>query len=205
MDAQPSVVVKRVLIPFAALSLAAAFAAAGTNMPPLAAATAPPAPPLLTDASPSPSAAPTQMPGVESLFPAAPHGSPSPPPPQRVGIEGVWELAIQQGANTTYAHLKLKQRQDALTGTYLDPSNKPSPAVGVVDGGNVRIVVSLRDGSSIVFEARLDGTTDMVGMMTTPTGEIPFTGDYRPKENFFDNLNENPTGLTNGLTTPPPL
>lgn len=146
------------------------------------------------------------MPGVESLFPAAPraHGSPSPPPPQRVGIEGVWELAIQQGAVTTYTHLKLSQRQNALTGTYLDSNNKPSPVVGTVDGSEVRIVVTLADGSTIVFQGQLDGTTDMVGMMTTPTQQIPFTGDYRPKENFFDNINENPTGLTNGLTTPPP-
>jgi hypothetical protein len=200
--------VKRVLIPFAAFGLVAALFAGGGSLVPSAAATAPPPPPMLATASPSPlpSATPTEIPGVESLFPATPkpHGSPSPPPPRRVGIEGVWELAIQQGANTTYTHLKLRQKQDTLTGTYLDARNKPSPAFGTVDGSQVRIVVSLADGSTIVFEAQLDGTTDMVGMMTTPTQQIPFTADYRPKENFFDNLNENPTGLTNGLTTPPP-
>jgi hypothetical protein len=197
--------VKRALIPLASLSLVFfVFFAGGSNVAPLAAATAPPPPPLLTGTSPSPSATPTEMPGVQSLFPAAPHASPSPPPPQRIGIEGVWELAIQQGPTTTYTHIKLKQHQDNLTGTYLDSNNKPFPAVGTVDGGTVRIVVSLAGGSSLVLEARLDGTTDMVGMMTTPTQQIPFTGDYRPKENFFDNINENPTGLTNGLTTPPP-
>jgi hypothetical protein len=144
------------------------------------------------------------MPGVNSLFPARPHASPSPPPPQRVGISGVWEIALQQGPNTTYVHLKLRQQSNVLTGTYLDPNNKPSPAVGTVDGDNVRIVVTQTDGSTIVFDARLDGTTDMIGLMTTPTSSIAFTGDYRAKENFFDNINENPTGLTNPLTTPPP-
>lgn len=144
------------------------------------------------------------MPGVNSLFPARPHASPSPPPPQRVGISGVWELALQQGANTSYAHLKLRQQANVLTGTYLDTTNKPSPAVGTIDGESVRIVVTQKDGSTIVFDARLDGTTDMIGLMTTPTTSIPFTGDYRAKENFFDNINENPTGLTNPLTTPPP-
>jgi hypothetical protein len=144
------------------------------------------------------------MPGVNTLFPAQTHASPSPPPPQRVGISGVWELALQQGANTTYTHLKLRQQANVLTGTYLDPSNKPLPAVGTVDGDSVRIVVTQKDGTTLVFDARLDGTTDMVGLMTTPTTSIPFTGDYRAKENFFDNINENPTGLNNPLTTPPP-
>jgi hypothetical protein len=144
------------------------------------------------------------MPGVQSLFPARPHVSPSPPPPQRVGITGVWELALQQGPNTSYAHLKIRQKQNMLSGIYLDGNNKPLPAIGEVDGDQVRIVVQQKDGSTLVFSARLDGTTDMVGMMTTPTQEIPFTGDYRAPVNFFDNLNENPTGLTNPLTTPPP-
>lgn len=155
-------------------------------------------------ATPVPTSTPTEIPGVQSLFPATPHPAPTPPTPPRVGIEGVWEIAIQQGSTTTYTHLQLKQRQNALTGTYLDSGKNASPAIGTVDGGSVRIIVTLKDGSEIVFQGQLDGTTDMVGMMTTPTQEVPFTADYRPKENFFDNLNENPTGITNGLTTPPP-
>lgn len=156
----------------------------------------------------SPSATPTAMPGVDTLFPAhgrgGPHASPSPPVPQRVGIEGVWELALQHGAATTYTHLQLRQQQNALTGIYIDSSNKRLPAVGIVDGTNVRIVVTYADGTTIVFTGTLDGTTDMIGMMTTPTGQVPFSGDYRPKENFFDNINDQPGGLSNPFPSPPP-
>ncbi len=153
------------------------------------------------------------MPGVDSLFGPAngrnrggygAHAVPSPPVPKRVGIEGVWELALQRGSDTTYTHLDLVQQQNALTGYYVDARNKKAPAIGVVDGNDVRIVVTLADGTSVVFTGTLDGTTDMIGMMTTPTEQVPFSADYRPKENFFDNLNEQPGGMTNPFPSPPP-
>ncbi|HUY41845.1 MAG TPA: hypothetical protein VMV82_09795 [Candidatus Dormibacteraeota bacterium] len=200
---------KRAIIPFGAAALLVAMLAGGGFPVPSVGATAPPSPPPLVDTSPapSPSATPTEIPGVQSLFPSSghgPHASPSPPPPQRVGIEGVWELAIQRGGNTTYTHLKLHQQQNALTGIYIDSSNKRAPAVGIVNGNSVRVVVTLPNGSTIVFQGTLDGTTDMIGMMTTPTEQLPFSADYRPKENFFDNINEQPGGLANPFPSPPP-
>ncbi|HEY9084361.1 MAG TPA: hypothetical protein VIN40_00255 [Candidatus Tyrphobacter sp.] len=199
---------KRLTISFAAASLLVAGLGPAVLAVPSSGATPPPTPPPLNAATPvpSPSASPSEMPGVQGLFPSTggAHASPSPPVPTRVGIEGVWELAIQRGADTSYTHLKLKQQQNALIGTYLDTSNKPFPAVGTVDGNNVRIVVSLADGSTIVFEGHLDGTTDMIGMMTTAHEQVPFSADYRPKESFFDNINEQPSGIGNTMPSPPP-
>ncbi len=177
---------------------------------PNAAPSATPSMPPAT-AAPSPSPTPTEMPGVDSLFQGqgrgargGVHGSPSPPVPQRVGIEGVWELAIQRGSDTTYTHLKLRQQQNVLTGIYIDSSNKQAPIIGTVTGNNVRIVISYADGSTMVISGTLDGTTDMIGLITTSTGQVPFSADYRPKEDFFDNINEQPGGLTNPFPSPPP-
>ncbi len=202
---------KRLTIPFAAASLLVAVLGPGKFATPVPGATPPPTPPPLNAGTPvpAPTATPTEIPGVQSLFPSSgrrggAYASPTPPAPPRVGIEGVWELAIQRGANTTYTHLKLQQQQNALIGTYLDSNNKPYPAVGTVDGSSVRIVVSENDGSTIIFEGQLDGTTDMIGMMTTAHEQVPFSADYRPKENFFDNINEQPGGLGNPMPSPPP-
>ncbi len=191
------------------MSLALATLAGGGMPLPSAGATAPPSPPPLVEsspavASPSPSPTPTVVPGLQSLFPARPHASPSPPVPQRIGISGVWELALQRGADTTYTHLNLHQQQNALTGIYIDAKNKHVPAVGIVDGTSVRVVVTYPSGKTLVFEGTLSGTTDMIGLMTTPTGQVPFSADYRAKENFFDNINENPGGLQNPFPSPPP-
>jgi hypothetical protein len=201
--------VKRALIPLFVACLAVAGLAAGAVPVPSIGATAPPSPPPLQNATittttPSPSPTPTEIPGLQSLFPSRPHASPSPPVPQRVGISGVWELALQNGADTTYTHLSLHQQQNALTGTYIDASNKHVPAVGIVDGSTVRVVVTYPGGKTITLEGTLDGTTDMIGLMTTPSGQVPFSADYRPKENFFDNINENPAGLQNPFPSPPP-
>ncbi|MGH7737901.1 MAG: hypothetical protein ACREMP_08585 [Candidatus Tyrphobacter sp.] len=191
---------KRFVFPIVFLSFALAAAAGGLRgasaQQPAAASPSP---------SPSPTATPTEIPGVESLFPGRRvQASPSPPVPQRVGIEGVWELALQRGGDTTYTHLNLRQQQNALTGIYIDSSNKRAPAVGVVDGDNVRVVVTYANGTTLVFTGTLDGTTDMIGLMTTSTGQVPFSADYRPKENWFNNINEQPGGLTNPFPSPPP-
>lgn len=194
---------KRLIILFSGVSLALALLAAGSVAAPVAQASPSPLP----SPSPAPSATPTEIPGIDSLFPGGrngPHASPSPPVPQRVGIEGVWEIAIQRGADTTYTHLSLHQQQNALTGTYLDSHNKRAPAVGIVDGNNVRIVITYPDGATIVLQGTLDGTTDMIGLLTMTDGQVPFSADYRPKENFFDNINEQPGGLTNPFPSPPP-
>jgi hypothetical protein len=173
------------------------------------AATPPPTPPVLPAFSPAPLATPggaatsplpqasPNAPGV--TLPGSHHGSaratPSPPPDKRKGIEGVWEVQIQRGATTQYVHFKLRQNQNAITGVYMDPSNKQFPLAGSLDGKSVRIVVTLTDGSSITFTAQLDGTTDMLGMLTTTNESTPFTAAYRPKEDFMDNINAAPGGM----------
>ena len=204
---------KPFLISFSAAGLLAALLASGT-FPAVAQAPAPsPLPTALPTPTPAPSATPTEIPGVDSLFGSpngrghmryGAHASPAPPIPKRIGIEGVWELALQRGADTTYTHFQLVQQQNALTGYYIDSRNKRVPAVGVVDGNDVRIVVTMPDGTPVVFTGTLDGTTDMIGMMTTPTEQVPFSADYRPKEDFFNNLNEDPSGMMNPMPSPPP-
>ena len=42
------------------------------------------------------------------------------------------------------------------------------------------------------MEGRLDGTTDMIGMLTTPKEQVPFTAAYRPKEKWIENVNPAP-------------
>ncbi len=154
----------------------------------------------------NPAAAPTDDPNgsLNSLFgpspapgkgKAEPSATPSPPPDDRKGLDGVWELQIQRGGNTEYEHFDLKQTGTALTGIYLTQDKKKYPLAGSVDGHNVRLVVSLADGSTIVLEGRTDGTTDMLGMLTDPKERVPFTAAYRPKEKWSDNLNAQPGGL----------
>ena len=107
----------------------------------------------------------------------------------------MWELQIQRGANTEYEHFNIKQSGSAITGTYLTKDKKKFPLAGSVDGRNVRIVVSLADGSTILLEGRIDGTTDMLGMLTDAQEHVPFTAAYRPKEKWSDNVNAQPGGL----------
>ena len=125
-----------------------------------------------------------------TITPAKKGAKPTPtPPPARVGLTGVWEVQIQPGGDIVdYVHFKLTQTGDALVGTYLDKKNKPYPLAGVVKGANVRIVVTLPKGGSLVFSGSVSGTTDMIGMMTGPSGEIAFTAAYRAKSNLFDNI-----------------
>ena len=178
--------------------------------------TPPPPPPDVTQsqapAAPTSSAAPavpeaTPTPSLDTLLgptpkpktSAKPGATPSPPPDDRKGLDGVWELQIQTGGdNVVYNHFNIKQTGNALTGTYLDnQQNKKFPLSGSVDGDTVRMVVSLPDGSTILLQGRLDGTTDMIGMFTDPKQNVPFTAAYRPKEKWIDNLNANP-GLPSG-------
>ncbi|HKU80790.1 MAG TPA: hypothetical protein VJP76_01375 [Candidatus Tumulicola sp.] len=188
-----------------------ALAAGGTRFAaPTAAATPPPTPPpLSTPASPAPEPAATPQAVSTTItfptgygFPAPqPQGSgkpaatPSPPPDARKGIDGVWEVEIQQGSKTDYAHFKLAQAGTTLTGTYLNDAGKRFPLAGSVDGETVRMVVSMPDGTTLVLEGRLDGTSDMIGMLTSAQGATPFTAAYRPKEKWIDNLNASPGGL----------
>jgi hypothetical protein len=172
-----------------------------------AAATPPPTPPPIS-APVTPQPNPTTLPTPSATFgPAAgtPYTSPSPPPSARKGLEGVWEVQIQHPSRTDYTHFALKQEGDALSGTYLDDHGKKYPIAGSVDGSAIRLIVSMPNGTTILMEGKLDGTTDMVGMLTMPDGASPFTASYRPKEKWIENVNASPGGISNpgGGYTPP--
>jgi hypothetical protein len=181
-----------------AAALAVAFVAVpARNGAVAAAATPPPSPPPLSAATPAPpNTASTPEPNIFS--------TPTPPPNARQGIDGVWEVEIQRGTQVEYTHFKIKQLDNAITGVYLDQSNKQFPLAGSLDGKDVRIVVTLKDGSSLTFAATLDGTTDMLGLLTTPKDSVPFTAAYRPKEDFLENINAGPAmgGQGQGITPP---
>jgi hypothetical protein len=182
--------------------LAAALSAGPMFAAPSVAATPPPTPPPM-NAPATPAAVSTPipipsgfaMPGTYSS--PAPKGSasPSPPPDARKGIEGVWEVEIQHPDKTDYSHFKLVQSGGTLTGSYLDDAGKRHPLEGSVDGQAVRLVITMPDGTTLLMEGRLDGTTDIIGMLTTPKGQVPFTAAYRPKEKWIDSVNAAPGGM----------
>jgi hypothetical protein len=199
--------------PILLLAAAMTIAAAPTPDP-----TAPPSPPPLnavptatpaSDASPAAATSgaptPTPSPDLDTIF-GTKHGkhdakdskSGSPPPPPvdtRKGLDGVWEIQIQRGAKVEYEHMNLKQTDKEITGTFLTKDNKKFPVAGSIDGQQIRLVVSLADGSTILLEARVDGTTDMLGMFTDAAERVPFTAAYRAKEKWIDNINAQPAGL----------
>jgi hypothetical protein len=149
---------------------------------------------------PTPSA--TLAPGPLTSTPSK---TPTPPPTTRKGIEGVWEVQIQHIAMATeYAHFQLQQQGDALTGVYLDAGKKKYPLVGTVEGQDVRLIVSMSNGTTLLLEGRLDGTSDMVGMLTDTAGQTPFTASYRAKAKWIENVNPAPGGIGQpGSYTPP--
>ena len=92
--------------------------------------------------------------------------------------------------------MNLVQKGDDLTGFYLTTTKQKLPLSGVLDSQhNVRLVITRPDGTTILLEARVDGTTDMLGMFTDSAERVPFTAAYRPKEKFIDNINATPGGL----------
>jgi hypothetical protein len=76
--------------------------------------------------------------------------------------------------------------------------------VGTVDGQSIRLIVTMPNGTTILMEGKLDGTTDMVGMLTMPDSQLPFTASYRAKSKWIDNVNPSPGGIpSQGGYTPP--
>jgi hypothetical protein len=177
------------------------------------AATPPPTPPPIDSTSamtPQPDSSTLPQPAA-TLFPLGSPAkttkytpTPSPPPNARKGLDGVWEVQIQHPMTTDYTHIQLHQQGGALTGIYLDAKKKQYPLVGTVDGQDVRLIVSLPNGTTLLMEGRLDGTTDMVGMLTSAGGQLPFTAAYRAKEKWIENVNPSPGGVSQpGAYTPP--
>ncbi|HEX3456883.1 MAG TPA: hypothetical protein VHR97_02920 [Candidatus Baltobacteraceae bacterium] len=172
-----------------------------------AAATPPPTPPPIGAPVTPPPAAPVPSTTPSTAFPltkASPNAHPTPPPPPaRKGIEGVWEVAIQHSNTTDYTHFLLTQTGDQLSGTYVDGKTK-YPLAGSLDGQQIRLLVTLPNGTTLLMEGKLDGTTDMIGEMTSPKGEVPFTASYRAKTNWIENVNPSPGGVpSQGGYTPP--
>lgn len=157
----------------------------------LAAAPPPPAPSV---PAPQPSATPqVQFPTTSTKAKATP--TPAPPTDEdakRVGISGVWEVQIQQPNTTVYTHFKLDQNGPVLTGQYLDTNGKKYPLQGTVAQKDVRIVVTMPDGSSLVFSGTVEANSDMEGTLDLPKDTVGFTAAYRPKYKWIDNLSPNP-------------
>jgi hypothetical protein len=172
-----------------------------------AAATPPPTPPPIGSPVTPPPAAPVPSSTPSTTIPltkATPNAHPSPTPPNpRKGIEGVWEVAIQHTNSTDYTHFLLSQTGDQLSGTYVDGKTK-YPLAGSLDGQQIRLIVTMPNGTTLLMEGKLDGTSDMIGEMTTPKGEVPFTASYRAKTNWIENVNPSPGGVpSQGGYTPP--
>lgn len=122
--------------------------------------------------------------------------TPTPAPPaddeKRVGISGVWEVQIQQPNATVYTHFKLDQKGSALTGQYLDKNGKKYPLQGSIDQKQVHIIVTMADGSTLVFSGTVEANTDMEGTLNLTKDMVGFTAAYRPKYKWIDNLSPNP-------------
>ncbi len=150
-------------------------------------------------------ATPTPRPAATHPAPAASasvkiptKATPAPPKDsyvQRVGISGVWEIQIQRLTGVTYTHFKITQKDNVLTGEYLDQDGKKYPLFGSVDGKNVRVVVSLPNGGTLTFVGAHDSFTDMIGMLALSNDSVPFTAAYRPKYNWLDNLSPGAGGM----------
>lgn len=174
-----------------------------------AAATPPPTPPPIgTPATPAPNgdlALPAVSPSPTPPAPkTATKGRPGPPADARKGLNGVWEVQIQHPSATDYTHFQILQQGDALSGVYLDGQGKKYPLSGTVDGQAIRLIVTMPNGTTLLLEGKLDGTTDMVGMLTAPSGQVPFTAAYRAKEKWIENVNPSPGGIpSQGGYTPP--
>ena len=173
--------------------------------------TPPPSPPPVNGPSPAPTpilppgALPTPPPGGQVTFPLngptpkpKGKGTPSPPPDvdaNRVGISGVWEVQIQRSDVTTYTHFKLDQNGSVLSGQYLDTDGKRYPLAGSIDNKTVRVVVSLPNGTSMIFTGQQDNRTDIYGLLAIANDSIPFTAAYRPKYKWLENIAPGSSGM----------
>lgn len=184
------------MLAVAAVALSCGLFAPGAHQV-VAAATAPPSPPplggpTLPPLGPSSNASPGQATVPLNRATPVPSGSPSAPPDDgRKGLEGVWEVVIQRmNDDPLYDHIKLTQKENVLTGVFLDNQNhnKQYPLAGSVDGNNIHLVVTKDDGTTMTFNGTVDGTTDMIGMMQRGTETIAFTAAYRPKYKFIDSI-----------------
>jgi len=157
----------------------------------LAAAAAVPTPP-------PPATLPAPAPTASASVKIPVKATPAPPKDTsvaRVGLSGVWEIQIQRLTGVTYTHFKITQKDNVLTGEYLDQDGKKYPLFGSIDGKTVRVVVSLPTGGTLTFTGTQDAFSDMIGMLALSNDSIPFTAAYRPKYNWLDNLSPGAGGM----------
>ncbi|MFN2449788.1 MAG: hypothetical protein ABR508_08345 [Candidatus Baltobacteraceae bacterium] len=186
------------------LAAACAIAALGTAH---AQNVAPPLPSAQATYQPTVAPTPVLPPGVLPQAPGStagvtiggkPKATPAPPKDteeNRVGITGVWEVALQKTDGVVYSHFKITQIGTALTGVYLDENGKRFPLAGTNDGKKVQLVVSLANGNTLRFSGAAEGNSDMVGTLTTSNDLLGFTAAYRPKYKWIDNISPGGSGL----------
>jgi hypothetical protein len=188
----------------ASLGFARAENAPPAPLPSASATAAPqvtPTPILPPGALPSPAANTASV----TIGPKKPKATPAPPKDEdanRVGLTGVWEVALQKTDGVVYTHFKLVQTGTSLTGQYLDENGKKYPLAGSIDGKNVRVVVSMPNGTALVFSGSQDAMTDMMGTVSTSKDLIGFTAAYRPKEKWIDNISPGGSGLGSAVGNP---
>jgi hypothetical protein len=176
--------------------VAALAIAALTNLPAHAQTATPPPPPPAPTATPAPKTDSATINVGGRKTPATP-APPKDTDENRVGISGVWEVAIQGPTGVTYTHFKLTQTGTVLTGTYLDGSGKKFPISGTISGKDVRLIVTMPNAAPLLFSGTEDGGTDMVGTIDNSKDVIGFTAEYRPKYKWIDNLTPGTGGLGN--------
>jgi hypothetical protein len=155
-------------------------------------ANAQPTPQASATVSPTPTASPTSTFALPTPKTSATPAPPKDTDEKRVGISGVWEVQIQQSANTVYTHFKIDENGSALIGQYLDTNGKRYPIAGSLNGKDVHLVVNMSDGTALVFDGTVEGGMDMAGTITTSKDIVGFTAAYRPKYKWLDNLSPNP-------------
>lgn len=142
-----------------------------------------------------PSPTPKPVPSASEVPTPAPPGPPT-------KLEGIWEVQMQRGAETTYSHFRFNQNSaqsgpagDALAGIWRTTDGKVYPITGSYDGKNFKVVVTLADKSLVQFAGYVDSPSDMVGMAEFGKESVPFTAAHRNKVRLLDSIGPGLPGI----------
>lgn len=107
-----------------------------------------------------------------------PSPSPSPTAPVYTSFTGTWEVQLQPGARTTYAHIMFDGTAiPALSGRLLRGTDA-TPIAGELDGDRFRLAGSDQNGAFQLMGYE-EGATTMVGLFTQGATRIPFTATHQ--------------------------
>ncbi len=172
-----------------ALVALAALALGGTALAQQA-----PAPGQVAQATPGPATSPSPSPapsgrrrgGLRAPSPQ-PSASETPEPPQFSTMDGVWEVQLQSmmTGKTTYSHLYITQKGDALTGTWVRGGKDKAPFAGTFDGRLFKLTATDPKNGAWTFAGYAENFADMVGMLTSSDPKdkgTPFTASHRKKD-----------------------